>query len=63
MKSRPIVPRAPKGSIASARVLRLDADMDKRLVKAAGRAGISVTEWVRRAIRAALRDVNSTNGV
>ena len=46
--------RAPKGSIDSAILLRLPADLRERMVKAAAAEGLSIAEWVRRAIQAIL---------
>jgi predicted DNA-binding protein len=46
--------RAPKGSIASAKLLKLPAELSARLEREARREGLSASEWIRRAIEAAL---------
>jgi hypothetical protein len=48
--------RAPKGSIDSGStiLLRLSADLRTRLDKAAKKEGLSVSEWIRRAVEAIL---------
>jgi predicted HicB family RNase H-like nuclease len=46
--------RAVKGTIDSGMMLRLPADLRKRLKAAAAAEGLSAAEWVRRAIEAIL---------
>jgi predicted DNA-binding protein len=46
--------RAPKGSIATALLVRLSADLRDRLDREARREGLSAAEWVRQAVEAAL---------
>jgi hypothetical protein len=54
MKPAPGTRRAPKGSVASALLLRLPVDLRRRLDRAARAGRLSAAEYVRRALAVAV---------